>query len=272
LSAQDRASLAAMRKALLNGMLVAIAVAVVLGMLLGSRFGARVRELTLAIRSMRADGELLQQVPVRSRDEMGELVEAFNRMSNELTHAHAELKATTAQVQLQSEQLKELSIRDPLTHLFNRRYFDEHALQLYRQAVRGGRSLCMVVGDLDLFKEINDSFSHAVGDAVLRRIADLMRQNIRRSDVVARYGGEEFVIALPDCTEEQAAVCCEKLRLAIERYPWGEVHHHLRVTMSMGLCGSIELGGFEKMLAAADSALYEAKRGGRNRVVCSRSL
>lgn len=271
LSEQDHAYLSVMRKALLNGMLGATVLAVVLGLLLGSRFGARVRELTVAIRSMRADGELRQQVPVRSRDEMGELAEAFNRMSRELAHAHAELKMTTAQVQSQSEQLKELSIRDPLTHLFNRRYFDEHAMELYSRAVDGGKPLCVVVGDLDYFKEVNDNLSHAIGDEVLRRIAGLLRHNIRRSDVAARYGGEEFVIAFVESTEEQAAARCEELRRSIEQYSWHEVHPQLRVTMSMGLCGDTEQGSIEKMLAAADSALYDAKRGGRNRVVGSRS-
>jgi len=269
LSEQDRAYLSVMRKALLNGMLGATVLAVALGLLLGTRFGARVRELTAAIRSMRPDGELRQQVPVHSRDEMGELAEAFNRMSRELAHAHAELKMTTAQVQSQSEQLKELSIRDSLTHLFNRRYFDDHAMGLYRQAVSGGRPLCVAVGDLDCFKEINDNLSHAVGDEVLRRVAGLMQHSVRRSDVVARYGGEEFVIALVESTEEQAAARCEELRRSIQQHPWHEVHPQLRVTISMGLCGDTERGSVEKMLAAADSALYEAKRGGRNRVVGS---
>ena len=266
LSAQDRAYLHIMRKALLSGMLAAAVLAVVLGLLLGSRFGARVRELTTAIESMHADGELLQQVPVRSRDEMGVLAAAFNRMSSELAHAHAELKKTTAQVQSQSEKLKELSIRDPLTHLFNRRYFDEHAAQLYQLALRNGKPLCMAVADLDFFKDINDSLSHAVGDDVLRHVAGLLQQGIRRSDVVARYGGEEFVIALVDSTEEQAVARCNELRRSIEQYPWHEVHPELRVTISMGLSDDMKAGSAEKMLAVADSALYEAKRGGRNRV------
>lgn len=269
LSEQDDAYLHIMRKALLSGMLAAAVLAVALGLLLGSGFGARVRELTNAIQSMRAEGELLQQVPVHSRDELGLLATAFNRMSSELAQAHAELKTTTAQVQSQSDELKELSIRDPLTRLFNRRYFDENAAQLYQQALRNGKPLCMATGDLDFFKNINDSLSHAVGDEVLRRVAVLMQQGIRRSDVVARYGGEEFVIALVESTEEQAAIRCEALRRSIEQHPWHEVHPQLRVTISIGLCDDIQAGNAEKMLAAADAALYEAKRGGRNRVVGS---
>ncbi|HEX5338565.1 MAG TPA: diguanylate cyclase [Gallionella sp.] len=267
LSEQDEAYFGIMRKALLRGMLAACVLSVVMGLLLGSRLGARVRELTAAIRSMRPDGELLQQVPVHTRDEMGLLATAFNRMSSELSQAHEALKTTTAQVQQQSEQLRELSIRDALTQLYNRRYFDEQAAQFYQQAIRHDRPLCVMVGDLDHFKSINDKLSHAIGDEVLRRVAALMKQNSRRSDVVARYGGEEFVIAFVESTAEQAAVRCEELRSAIEHYPWHETHPDLRVTMSMGLSDDTSLGNIEKMLAAADVKLYEAKHGGRNRVI-----
>jgi diguanylate cyclase (GGDEF)-like protein len=256
-----------MRKALWGGLLAASALALVMGLLLGSRFGRQVRELISAIESMRGDGELLQQVPVRTRDEMGTLATAFNRMSSELSRAHAALQDTNERVRLQSEQLKELSVRDPLTNMFNRRHFDEQANLLYRQALRHERSFCVMVGDLDHFKAINDNFSHAVGDEVLRRIAEILRTNTRSSDVMARYGGEEFVIAFVESTAEQAAIRCEVLRNAIEHHAWHEVHPDLRVTMSMGLCDDTGRGSVERMLAAADEGLYEAKRSGRNRVV-----
>ena len=269
LSGQDKTYLGIMRKALLRGLLAAGILAVALGLLFGSRFGARVRELTTAIQSMRPDGELLQQVPVHTRDEMGLLAAAFNRMSSELAQAHAALQKTTEQVQAQAVQLKELSIRDPLTRMFNRRYFDEQSRIMYEQAVRYNRSFCVMVGDLDHFKVINDNFSHAVGDEVLRRVSLVLRKNARGTDVVARYGGEEFVIAFVESTAEQAAVRCEVLRNAIEQHPWHEIHPDLRVTMSMGLCDDVKRGSVEKMLAVADERLYVAKRGGRNRIVVS---
>lgn len=267
LSTQDKAYLGAMRKALQNGLLAACALTVVMGLVFGSRFGARVRELTSAIQSMRADGEILQQVPVHSRDEMGLLASAFNRMSRELSQAHSALRRTNEQVQLQAAQLKELSVRDPLTQMFNRRYFDEQSALLYQQAMRHGRAVSVMVGDLDHFKSINDDFSHAVGDEVLRRVALILRKNTRSTDIVARYGGEEFVIAFSESTVQQAALRCEALRAAIEQHAWQEVHPDLRVTMSMGLCDDTKRGSIEKMLAAADEGLYEAKRSGRNRVV-----
>lgn len=267
LSEQDKAYLSIMRKALLGGIVAASMLAIVLGFVLGNRVGVSVRELTAAIKSMSAEGELLQQVPVRTRDEIGLLARAFNRMSSELALAHTELKATTEQMQLQADQLKELSIRDPLTQMFNRRYFDEQAEMLYQQAMRHSRPFSVMVGDLDHFKAINDNFSHAIGDEVLRRVADLMRQNTRRSDVVARYGGEEFVVAFVESTAQQAAVRCEELRRSIEQHPWHEVHPELRVSMSMGISDDMAQGNVEKMLAAADVGLYQAKDAGRNRVV-----
>ena len=267
LSDQDKNYLAIMRKALLRGVLAAAILAAVMGLLFGSRFGARVRELTAAIRSMRADGELLQQVPVHTRDEMGLLAVAFNRMSSDLAQAHTALQKTTEQVQAQAAQLKELSIRDPLTRMFNRRYFDEQSRIMYEHAVRYNRAFCVMVGDLDHFKSINDNFSHAVGDEVLRRVSLVLRKNARGTDVVARYGGEEFVIAFVESTAEQAAVRCEVLRSAIEQHPWHEVHPDLHVTISMGLCDDVKRGSVEKMLAVADERLYVAKRGGRNRIV-----
>ena len=269
LGEQDKIYLSIMRKALLRGLLAAGILAVVFGLLFGSRFGGRVRELTAAIQSMRTDGELLQQVPVHSRDEMGLLATTFNRMSSDLAQAHAALQKTTEQVQAQAVQLKELSIRDPLTRMFNRRYFDEQSGIMYEHAVRYNRAFCVMVGDLDHFKAVNDNFSHAVGDEVLRRVSLVLRKNARGTDVVARYGGEEFVIAFVESTVEQAAVRCEVLRKAIEQHPWHEVHPDLHVTMSMGLCDDIKLGSVNRMLAVADKRLYEAKRSGRNRMVLS---
>jgi diguanylate cyclase (GGDEF)-like protein len=267
LSARDQAYVDIMRKALLGGMMAASALAIIMGLLLGSRFGARVRELISAIQSMGTNGNMLQQVPVHTNDEMGVLARAFNRMSSELSLAHSELKKTARQVQLQAEQLKELSIRDPLTQMFNRRYFDEQAGLLLRQALRNGRPFSVMVGDLDHFKSINDNFSHAVGDEVLRRVAAVIGENTRHTDIVARYGGEEFVIAFVESTAEQALQRCEALRGAIERYPWQEIHLNLRVTMSMGVSDDTSQGNVEKMLAVADAGLYEAKRSGRNRIV-----
>jgi two-component system, cell cycle response regulator len=267
LNARDEAYLQIMREALVGGMSAACVLAVVLGLLTGNRLSATVRELTTAIRSMGSGDAMRQCVPVRAKDEMGVLAATFNHMNKELAEAHEALKLTSEQLRMQSEQLKELSIRDPLTQLYNRRYFDEQTTMLFRQSLRNDSSFCVIVGDLDHFKAINDSFSHSIGDEVLRRVAKLLQENLRQYDIVARYGGEEFVIAFADCTLRHAAVRCEALRSGIELHAWHEVHPDLRVSMSMGLNDNTASDSVEKMLGGADRCLYEAKNSGRNRVV-----
>jgi len=267
LSESDRSYLAAMEKALLTGIVAAAALAVALGLLVSRRMSQSLSEMADAIRRMQADRERACPVPVRSRDEIGAQAQAFNDMNAELAQAHRELRESAEFTARQSEQLKELSIRDPLTDLFNRRHFDAQAERLYAQARRYHHPLTVMVGDLDFFKQINDGFSHAVGDEVLRVIATLLREGTRQSDLVARYGGEEFVVLFPESSLAQAAQCCEKLRQRIEDYPWQDVHPGVAVTMSMGLCDRIEAGSVEKMLIEADDLLYQAKHGGRNRVL-----
>ena len=221
-----------------------------LGLLFGRRMSAALDELTTAIRTMGTQRTLRQEVPVRSNDEIGVLAAAFNEMSAELTRAHGELR--------------ELSICDPLTGLYNRRHFNEQAAHLYQQALRYNRPLTVMVGDLDHFKQINDNFSHAVGDEVLRRIGTLLREHNRKSDLLARHGGEEFVIAFPETSLAHAASHCEQLRRLIEAAPWHEVHPELRVTMSIGLSDDLASGSIERMLHQADGQLYAAKHAGRN--------
>ena len=125
----------------------------------------------------------------------------------------------------------------------------------------------MVVCDLDFFNQINDRYSHSIGDEVLRRVAQLLKNKTRGSDVIARYGGKEFVIACVDSTLAQTARRCEELRRQIEIYSWHELHPDLKVTVSMGLSDALSPPSVEKMLAEADARLYEAKNGGRNRIM-----
>jgi diguanylate cyclase (GGDEF)-like protein len=185
---------------------------------------------------------------------------------NELQQRYQELEQMNVRVQEQAHLLKELSIRDALTGLYNRRHFDEQAAKTFAQTVRFNHPLSVMIGDIDFFKKINDNFSHAIGDDVLRRVAHIMQTNTRQSDIVARYGGEEFVIAFCETPLEQAVNHCEKVRQLIENYAWRDVHPDLHVTMSMGLCADLTTGSLEKMLAAADEKLYAAKSSGRNRV------
>ncbi len=253
LSPRDQSYLAAMRKSLVTGIGVAALLAIAIGLLFGRRLGLTLGRLTTAIRAMRTDCEAELYVPVVSRDELGELAAAFNQMNSDLCRAHRELR--------------ELSLRDPLTGLSNRRHFLEEADKLLALAIRHHHPLAVMIGDLDHFKRVNDEFSHAIGDEVLRRVATILQEATRKSDLVARFGGEEFVVLLAESGREQAAQRCEALRDAIESHAWHELHPALRVTMSMGLSDDVAAGSVEKMIAQADVQLYAAKKGGRNRVV-----
>jgi diguanylate cyclase (GGDEF)-like protein len=187
---------------------------------------------------------------VRERDA---LVEALARKNRELSEINA--------------LLAERANRDGLTGLHNHRYFQE---ALAREAVlckRHGRDLSLIFGDVDHFKKFNDTNGHQVGDTVLRNIAEILQKCIRMSDIVARYGGEEFVVLLPDTTKEDARGLAERIRAAIESHPFpgGETQPGGRLTMSLGL-SSFPGDGQEPadLIKRADSALYAAKRDGRN--------
>jgi two-component system cell cycle response regulator len=255
---QEQKYLDALYNSLLWGIAAAAGLAILLGVLLSRGLSRTLSGLTRAVKRMHK-GELHQEVPVQGKDEVAALAKAFNEMSAQLAQSHATILE-------QSEQLRELSIRDALTQLYNRRHFDEQANTLFNQAVRHKRPLALVICDIDHFKKINDSYSHATGDAVLRHVGNILRKHMRLSDLVARYGGEEFVMAFPETAGPQAAALCDKLRALIEAFPWHEVHPELKVTMSMGVYADIAVGSAETMLQKADALLYRAKESGRNRV------
>ena len=264
-SRQELEFLDAMQSSLAAGAGGAAVLALGLGLALSGGLSSRLSHLTRAVRAMHG-GSLRQKVPVRGKDEVATLASAFNEMSEQLARSHEELQASHQTILEQADQLRELSIRDALTSLYNRRHFDEQASSLYNQAVRHKRPLSLVIGDIDFFKKINDNYSHATGDAVLRRVGAILRQHVRLSDLVARYGGEEFVLALPETDLTSAAALCDKLRLIIEQHPWDEVQPGLKVTMSMGVFADYAVGTAEAMLQKADELLYQAKETGRNRV------
>jgi diguanylate cyclase (GGDEF)-like protein len=259
----DRAYLGAMHNALIWGIAAAGVMAVGLGLLAGRHLSRSLRRLTDAISGMQ-EGALRQHVEITSRDEVGVLAAAFNRMSDALARSHEELQSSHHTISEQAEQLRIMAERDPLTQLYNRRYFDAVAAALYEQSARYDRALSVAIADVDLFKQVNDRFSHATGDAVLKVVSSLLRG--RSSDVAARYGGEEFVIAFPETALAEATDYCEHLRARIETHPWHEIHPDLRVTVSLGICDDRALGSLEGMLKAADARLYRAKAAGRNRV------
>ncbi|GGJ76634.1 GGDEF domain-containing protein [Deinococcus aquiradiocola] len=167
------------------------------------------------------------------------------------------------------ETLQHQSVRDPLTGLYNRRYFEETGARELARARRQGWPLSVVMLDVDHFKTFNDVHGHAVGDMVLRRLGHVMGQQFREEDVACRYGGEEFVMLLPNCGAEAAQARAEALRSAVQEMAvMAPDSTGLTVTVSVGVTqagpNEVELGS---VVDRADQALYRAKHLGRNRVV-----
>ena len=205
---------------------------------------------------------LVQAEIERSHREAGLLRQA----NEELTQANQALREAEERLRRQAEELDRLAHEDALTGLFNRRHVDARLALEWERARRFGRELAVALVDLDHFKQVNDRFSHAVGDEVLRVVARLLREGTRAVDVAGRYGGEEFVLLLVETPPQEALRICERLRAAVEHHDWDGIAPGLAVTMSLGLCGDLSLDSPERMLAAADARLYQAKRAGRNRI------
>lgn len=184
------------------------------------------------------------------------------------------LKTTADRVAqvLRHERIYEMAIKDGLTGLFNKRHMMTVFERQFSQAQRHGGALCMILIDIDHFKKVNDTWGHLTGDVILREVSALLLENARASDLPCRYGGEELVIILPEEQPQTAARVAERLRTAIERREFiSDTGKPLHVTASFGVAGfQPSMTRAEDLIAAADQALYEAKHGGRNRVVLAR--
>ncbi|GAA5217131.1 GGDEF domain-containing protein [Corallincola platygyrae] len=161
---------------------------------------------------------------------------------------------------------REASITDPLTGLFNRRFFYEQATSVISQANRQDYNLSLMICDLDLFKQVNDSHGHMAGDKVIVAFADLLNASKRQEDILARFGGEEFVLLLPNTTLEGAKRLAERFREAAENSEVIYEGKPIRITASFGvtICNPPSV---DNSIRQADEALYKAKALGRNRVV-----
>lgn len=185
---------------------------------------------------------------------------------------HRQLNEQKAELEKLNRELFALARRDPLTHLSNRLRLHEDLEALNAQAGRyGGARAAMLLCDVDCFKPYNDAYGHLAGDEVLRKVAKVISQSLRKGDSAYRYGGEEFLILLPEQTLESAGAAAERLRRGVEELA---LPHEAKtppgvVTVSVGLAALSpgEKKSFEELLKEADEALYAAKEAGRNRVV-----
>jgi diguanylate cyclase (GGDEF)-like protein len=209
-----------------------------------------------------------------SQDEVGLLTRTFNDMTRKLMRtqgeihdANAKLKAQNEELQRANEVLEQLSITDGLTKLHNHRFFQDYLTREIKRVSRTEEPLSMLLIDIDDFKRLNDRLGHAAGDELLVRIARILNDSIRESDLVARYGGEEFVVLAPDTDLAGAVSLAEKVRTSIAESSFilDDSKQLTKMTISVGVA-QYE-GNRKTFFHAADQALYRAKASGKNCVV-----
>jgi diguanylate cyclase (GGDEF)-like protein len=200
----------------------------------------------------------LSYVQIKELDELIDL-------NVEIQEAKQKYRKINLEISYKNKELERLSITDPLTQAFNRLKLDEVLSYEIARVKRDQMPLSAVLLDVDKFKSVNDTYGHQVGDSVLVELTQLLLKNIRCTDIFGRWGGEEFLLILPNTSLDNAGVQAEKLRRLIEVSQFKEVG---KVTVSFGVSSCLEKGTERSLIEAADQALYEAKKSGRNQVRC----
>jgi diguanylate cyclase (GGDEF)-like protein len=212
--------------------------------------------LAFRIRDLEQDKQRLIR---QSRDELEERVE---RRTLQLNQALAELGAV-------NRQLHEVSRRDGLTGVYNRRFLEQTLDSLWTRSMDAGESFAVLMFDLDHFKTINDRYGHLVGDDCLRTVAEVLRAHLRGPcEYLARWGGEEFILLLPDTSLNDACIRAEQIRIALESRPAPNKGAAIELRVSIGVAAAVPTRDslVNRLIESADRALYRAKAAGRNRV------
>ncbi|MGB9768438.1 MAG: GGDEF domain-containing protein [Dictyoglomus turgidum] len=163
-----------------------------------------------------------------------------------------------------NRKLEELSIKDDLTGLYNRRKIDQELEKCLYIWERYNRPFSIIIIDIDDFKKINDTYGHLIGDMVLEKISKIIRENIRKSDIASRWGGEEFLILLPETNLQNATLVAEAFRRKIEEANFGIDE---KITVSVGVANIENNESIDSLIQRADKNLYKAKESGKNKVV-----
>jgi diguanylate cyclase (GGDEF)-like protein len=161
--------------------------------------------------------------------------------------------------------IRDMAYKDFLTGLYNRRYFYDLSKSIFSKAKRENKNLCVAMFDIDKFKNINDTYGHDVGDIALQEIANILKRNLRCSDLIARFGGEEFCVLLENISIEDAKKLFEKIRLIFENNTVEAFEHKIQYTVSIGIYYGLE-NKLETMVKKADDRLYYCKNNGRNQI------
>jgi diguanylate cyclase (GGDEF)-like protein len=223
------------------------------------------------------DAGVLEGLEQESED-LGRFAGLFREMAHYLTDRTQRLEAAVAERtralteeiarrSTAEAELKRLAATDSLTGAANRRHFQAEAARELARAKRYGRPLAVMMLDIDHFKKINDTYGHAAGDQVLRALVERCRANLRSQDVLGRLGGEEFAVLAPECPPERCMMLAERLRGALAGASVETDEGAVSFTVSIGVTDCPPESPIEDHLERADKALYQAKRGGRNRVV-----
>jgi len=250
--------------------ILALFVAVPLGFVFIRRIVAPLDGLSDVILKF-SQGKLDVRSTLQRTDEIGRIAQAFNQMADQHQQTHERIIRLNAELEERvahrTQQLRELASREPLTGLYNRRYFNETLDRGFAEATRYDRELACIMIDLDEFKAANDTFGHQVGDELLILTAQTLLDELRSHDVAARFGGDEFIVLLPQSDQEQAVALAgrivERFRSNLaERFPL------VKVSMSAGIASLHGSGAAdaESLVRAADKALYQAKAAGKNQL------
>jgi len=215
------------------------------------------------------EGDLNVELINSQRDEVGQLTQRFNQMTDKLRQNQIEITAASDAMQKKNQLLETLSVTDSLTGLYNRNKLNVIISDQLARYERNKRSFAVLMIDVDHFKTFNDSLGHVAGDEVIAAVAKKISQSIRNVDFAARYGGDEFIIVLTETAVNEAMKTAERIRAQVANVHCSSLNKTLRVTLSIGIIQSEpEDKSLTTLLFRVDSALYQAKRSGRNQVHC----
>jgi len=177
-----------------------------------------------------------------------------------------ELREKNRQLERVLTKVEILAVTDPLTELYNRRYFEMMLEKEFNRTRRYQSPTSCLMIDIDYFKSINDDYGHRVGDIVIKEVASVIKNCIRDSDTLARWGGEEYVVLLPETTKENAHIIATRINKAVASHKFSNIHKQITVSIGIACIPDPEIDTADKIIFKADIALYEAKGKGRNRV------
>lgn len=190
----------------------------------------------------------------------------IRRFNSQLMAKNEQLEDLQKELLEKNQSLEFLSMRDPLTSMFNRHFMTQRCEQERQLSLRKNIHACLIVVDIDFFKPVNDNHGHSAGDSVLKEMAVRIGNTIREMDTSARWGGEEFLVLCPDTNKQEAMLLAERLKKAVSKHTFNEIGH---LTCSLGVAEFKPDESFIQWFDRGDQALYQAKNSGRDRVVCA---